>query len=257
MTDLPMITDDLRVMTEADHDKCARYARTIREGLDRVSPSMRVFSADMKGSRFSTIGFAMEHSTLDNGSMMLSVEIGRNDRDGSWDRAMVRLDPAGLDTPRHPLAPRRSVDSWSKEVIERDMAIMRTAAERTCALLDVAADPAREMPLADARRLRARVVGISAMLVQENEGRESIDVVWASHNGPLRAVAYGSDAFGTTRRDILSEDRRIAWSSGLPPVLGVADRDHVLALRPMLLGSATMTDDVVARMRMASVLADL
>ncbi len=251
------VADDLRVMSEADPEKCGRYAATIRAGLDRVAPSMHTFSADLKGSRFSTIGFAMEHVALEDGSTTVSVEIGRDDGDGRWDRAMVRLDPAGFDEPRHPLAPKHSFDNWSKKVIESDLLMLRAAAERSCALLDIAADPARDMPIATARMLRARVVGISAMLVQENEGRERIDVIWASHDGPLRAVAYGSDAFGTTRREILDDGRRAAWSSGLPPVLGVADRGHVLALRPMLLGSATMTDDVVARMRMAAVLADL
>jgi len=257
MTEMQPITDDLRVMSETDPEKCARYASVIRRGLDRVAPAFRTFSADTEGSRFETIGFGMEHSVMENGSTTIAVEIGNDDGDGSWDRVKVRLDPAGLDQPRHPLAPRALRENWSKEAIDKELDILRLAAERACSLLDVAADPARDMPLETARMLRARVVGISAMLVQEIGDTDHVDVVWASHDGPLRAMSYGIGQNGATRTDVLTEERRIAWSSGLPPVLGIAERGSVLVLRPMLLGSAVMTDDVVARMRMASVLADL
>ena len=257
MMPMPTVPHDLRIMSETTPARCAAYSRLLRRAAGVITRSMRVSSPDIEGSRFQSIGFEMTHTLGRDGSAMIDVSSARGGDDQEWEHAKVSLNPVGLGIPKHPLAPTVTIDEGDSNMVAAEMRRVHAMIDHTCLLLDMASDPQREMTPAEVGPLRRRVLGIAAVMMQEMGDQQGVDVVWASHDGPLRVNAYGSDITGGDARNALEEPRRLAWSAGLPPVMGVAERGTILLLRPMLMESARMPTDVVTLLRLASELAGL
>lgn len=241
----PPIPHDLRVMSEVSAAKCAKAAALLRRAVTEVTPNLRTLAPDLSGVRFQRIGLEATLASDEHGSAIITAGFARGGDDIEWDHARVSMHPLGLGMPLHPLAPTTQRAATDREAVD----LFGRACLRAADLLDVAADPERDMPRELVPALRRRLLGVGAFASFQEQGPSSgFDAAWACHEGPIRAVRY----FGGEAVDLLDEARREEWSRGLPPVMGAALRSSTIVLRPMVLTSGQIPTDPIDRMRLLS-----
>lgn len=238
----PPIPDDLRIMSEVPPAKCAKAAALLRRAMVEVTPNLRTLAPDLSGVRFQRIGLEATLAGDDNGSAIITAGFARGGDDIEWDHVRVSMHPLGLAVPLHPLAPTIRRTSSPQEA----HAYFVAACDRAASLLDFAADPDRDMTRDLAAALRRRLMGIAAYASSDGQAIYGFDAASACHEGPIRAIRYQ----GGEAHDLVDAGRHAEWPQGLPPVMGVALRTWTIVLRPMVITSDLLPENIIDRMRL-------
>lgn len=139
-----------------------------------------------------------------------------------------------LDMERHPFAsiPRLCQRVYEEtadlfEERERRMGIvLRTFVDRAIELAGMAADADRRLPKGMIEPLRRRLLSVAASChaaADEGLQTEAVVAYCAGPDTPMRAISR-SPTLETGRRDMLSDEERIRWQSGFPPVMMLTGR---------------------------------